>query len=503
MKNNIYATIEVGSYEVKMLVCNLREERLFVLAQKCVPSVGIERGQITNLDKLVGQIKKLKELVEVDLQQPVKNLILTMPPIEVAIEHTLGRVNLDVKQPISAEDVRKLFRQLMNTSHHEGHFPIGLIPRLFKIDENHVVQNPRGLSGMNLGLEASRILMPATTVANLVHAVERAGFKVDDIIVGSIAQTMANISSPEGFARTCDVNVGHDMTTITIVNDGKIIHANALSIGGSHLTRGIMDAFGITAELATELKNRYGKVISHTGEVTDHQVIHIDETKELFITRGMLNEVITVCADQLFQVVRGHIVDELRLREQEYQYTLTGGSAELPNLIVALQNQLPMVATVHRPSMLGVRDAKFATLVGVTIFAHEITLLLDTKAGIQTMDFSANTPVGEKKLTSKQDVIPHVGRVTAPQNKIDPNYQPQSLKDAIAGATPVANKPGGQNLRVQPKKMPLFDDLDEPFAATTVLPQVDNYMDQKLENSGVLARFFGKILNETEEETQD
>ena len=61
LKNNIYTCIEIGSYEIKLLVCNLREERMFVLSQKSIESIGIERGQITNFDKLVGQIKKIKE----------------------------------------------------------------------------------------------------------------------------------------------------------------------------------------------------------------------------------------------------------------------------------------------------------------------------------------------------------------------------------------------------------------------------------------------------------
>ena len=132
-------------------------------------------------------------------------MILTISPIDVAIEHVLGKINLDVNHPINLHDVRHLFRQVMEQPHIETHLPVSLIPRLFKIDENHVVQNPRGLSGMSLGVEVGRVLMPTTTVSNLVHAVESSGFKVDDIIIGSISETLLALTTPEMYARTLGV----------------------------------------------------------------------------------------------------------------------------------------------------------------------------------------------------------------------------------------------------------------------------------------------------------
>ena len=361
MKNNIYTCIEIGSYEIKILVCNLREERLFVLAQKCIESMGIERGQITNFDKLVGQIKKIKELAELDLKQSLRNLILTVSPIDVVVENVIGKINLDVNQPISSDDVRKLFRQVMEQPHIETHLAVSLIPRLFRIDENHIVQNPRGLSGMSLGIEAQRVLMPTTTVSNLVHAVESSGFKVDDIIIGSISETLLALTTPEMYARTCHINIGHSMTTLTIVNDGKILHARSLSIGGRDITRAISEKFNIPEKIADQLKVAYGKVIPHAEVINDHQIIHVEDTNEemRFITRGMLNEIITDWGDKLFKVIKVHIVDEMRLREQEYHYSLAGGTAELPNILYSLQSQLPMVATIHRPTMLGVGMPSF------------------------------------------------------------------------------------------------------------------------------------------------
>lgn len=505
LKNNIYTCIEIGSYEIKLIVCNLREERLFVLARKSIESIGIERGQITNFDKLVGQIKKIKELAESDLRQPLKEIILTVSPVDVVIDHVMGKVNLDVKQPISSDDVRKLFRQVMEHPHVETHLPIGLIPRLFRIDESHVVQNPRGLSGMSLGIEVSRVLMPTTTISNLVHAVENSDFKVEDIVLGSVAEALMSLATPEMYSRTCYINVGHGVTTLTIVHDGKVLHTRSLSIGGRDVTRAISEAFNVSEEVAGQLKMNYGKVISPSESTSHNQVIYIDDASEEIktITRGMLNEVVTERTSELFKEIKNHVVDEMRLREQEYHYALAGGMAELPNVLYALQNQLPMPATIQRPTMLGVRDSKYSSLVGAAIFAHELTLLVGAKTKPQPLEFDVEpekkTLVGRTK--AKKDIIPQIEKIAPPesQKKIE---NTRSLKDEIAGVATTRNETVKKTDEDVTKRIPVFGEFDDdiPLLMDEALETAeDEYIDHKLENSGMLVRFFDKIFNESDD----
>ena len=176
------------------------------------------------------------------------------------------------------------------------------------------------------------------------------------------------------------------------------IHAHCQSVDEIS-TVGSPEKFDIPEKLANQLKIDFGKVIPHAEEMPDHQVIYVNDHHEEmnFITRGMLNEVITDWGDKLFKVIKTHLVDEMRLKEQEYHYSLAGGTAELPNILYSLQSQLPMVATIYRPTMLGVRDSKFSSLVGAAIFAHELTLLLGSNSNTQSLEFDT----GLEKMLAK------------------------------------------------------------------------------------------------------
>lgn len=514
MKNNIYTCIEIGSYEIKILVCNLREERLFVLARNSIESAGVERGQIMNFDKLVNQIKKLKESTEIDLKQSLRNVVLVIPPVDVVIEPVMGKINLDVNQPIRTDDVRKLFHQVMKLNHLETHVPVGIIPRVFRIDENHLVQNPRGLAGMSLGIEAQRILLPSTAISNLVHAVQTSGLKVEDMILGSTAEVMLAINSPEMHARTCQINIGHGVTTLTFVNDGKVIHTQSLPIGGIDVNREIAEKFNISEELADELKVLYGKYNPHGKALPDYQIIHVYDTDEeveeeeaemKFITRGDLNDVITDWCDQFFKIIGLHISDELQLPEQEYNYSLSGGTAELPNILYSLQEQLPLSATICQPSMLGVRDAKYSCLVGVTIYAHELALLLGSNANKRNLKFGLDNPeqTSSFRLDSEPDLITEVAKKpdSASVDLTDifsDSVSSQSLRDAIAQMTAETSDSTEVTSEKPMKVFGEFDDIPGLDDESSALDIDTSYMEKKLENSGMLGRFFEKIFTEDE-----
>ena len=501
--NNIYACLEIGSFEIKLLVCNFREDRMYVLSEKCIPSIGFDRGQITNFEKLVKQIKKVKELIQNDLKQSLNQIVLTVPPIDTFVEPAIAKINLDVKHPIGEKDIRRLFRQVAQLPYVETHLPVNMIPRVFRIDENHLVQNPCGISGMSLALEAIRVFAPITIVSNIVHAVEVAGFKIADITTGSIPESLSVLNSPEMFARTCHINIGHSLTTITVINDGKIIHANALSIGGRDITRAIVDEFGISTEIANQLKIDFGRANDSIEAVSTEKVIYIDEEETKFITRGMLNATITSQCDRIFRIIKSYIAETIRIKEEEYHFSLAGGSAELPNIMFVLrENLLSMDSSLYRPSMLGIRNAKYSQLVGVAIFAHELALLVGSKN--YSIKFNP-LPLVLQKTSKPVESKSSKNEIAKPPEE-DPRDDAKNQQSSSEEKTELLNnldqneillfKERMAEIASEPEeKIGLFDENAKTLLGSHY---TDDYLNEKLENSGMFVRFFDRFFNEND-----
>jgi hypothetical protein len=73
----------------------------------------------------------------------------------------------------------------------------------------------------------------------------------------------------------------------------------------------------------------------------------------------------------------------------------------------------------------------------------------------------------------------------------------QSLKDAIA----LMSKSKNEQFKPENETIPVFGDFDDMTLLGDEAPELAAaYIDQKLENSGVLVRFFDRIFNENDDD---
>ena len=77
----------------------------------------------------------------------------------------------------------------------------------------------------------------------------------------------------------------------------------------------------------------------------------------------------------------------------------------------------------------------------------------------------------------------------------------QSLKDTIAGISKPNNEAFKTTSKEATKPMPVLGTFDNIAHVGDAPPELaDDYINQKLDNSGVLVRFFDKIFNENDAE---
>ena len=63
MLKNIFTSIDIGSNNIKVVVCELHNNKLNLLAASSVSSKGIKRGMIVNADEASKSIKEAFEKV--------------------------------------------------------------------------------------------------------------------------------------------------------------------------------------------------------------------------------------------------------------------------------------------------------------------------------------------------------------------------------------------------------------------------------------------------------
>ncbi len=437
VKNNIYACLEIGCAEARMMVCNIRQERLYILSQQSIVATGIENGNVVNVNQIVEKLKQLKANVEADLKQDIQNVLLAIPSIECRIDNVTNTLDLDPNQPISHANIKQLFRDIINQPTYHDQVAINIVPRAFVVDDKNAIQNPLGIIGNQLTLHAQKVTASSSLVYNLINVAELAGFRIVDIVLGSLAEALYALTPEQLKKGACHVNIGKDMTTITVVHSGKVVSSVSLSTGGRDVTQQISEAFKVDEQTAEMLKLSFGRIYH---ESTAPEIIYADELDGQFvcITRQMLTDIITSRYEAILKVVKQYLMENCYKHDQMY-YVFTGGASEIEGFTLLAKTIFAQDVTVVTPSMLGARNAKYVKLIGMAIFNHEMSLLIGQKSNIIDFDQYAN---------------------------VTPDTSSNELP-TMSTEVPAINK-GREN----------------------------SFMDQKLENSGVLVRIFDMIFDE-------
>ena len=78
---------------------------------------------------------------------------------------------------------------------------IGVVPRQYLVDGLEGIQDPRGMIGVRLEVEATIITGAKTTIHNLVKCVEKAGLKIAGLMLTSLAAGYMALSKDGKSAR--------------------------------------------------------------------------------------------------------------------------------------------------------------------------------------------------------------------------------------------------------------------------------------------------------------
>src|SRR5947208_5196392 len=118
--------------------------------------------------------------------------------------------------------------------------------------------DPVGMTGTRLEVEMYLVTVQSTAAQNLRKSVQRAGYRVADLVLEPLAASYAVLTDDEKELGVALVEVGGSSTGVAIFHEGKIRHLASLKYAGSHVTSDLVQGLGVTQSDAERLKERHG-----------------------------------------------------------------------------------------------------------------------------------------------------------------------------------------------------------------------------------------------------
>src|SRR5207245_3438305 len=118
--------------------------------------------------------------------------------------------------------------------------------------------DPVGMTGTRLEVEMYLVTVQSTAAQNLRKAVQRAGYRVLDLVLEPLAASYAVLTEDEKELGVALLEVGGGSTGVTIFHEGKIRHLASLKYAGAQVTTDVVQVLGVTQADAERLKERHG-----------------------------------------------------------------------------------------------------------------------------------------------------------------------------------------------------------------------------------------------------
>jgi cell division protein FtsA len=254
---------------------------------------------------------------------------------------------------------------------------IHVIPQEFIVDGQRGIRNPLDMIGVRLEAEVHIITGSVTSAQNLVKCVNRAGFKVENIVLESLAAAKAVLSNEDKDLGSLLVDIGGGTTDILVYIDGSPYFTNVISMAGDSITKDISYMLKIPLETAERIKKEAGccyYTLVEEGE--DVLVPAFGGRPPAVLARKDLCGIIEPRVTEIFSEIRKKIDAKGFTNRLNGGVVLTGGGALLPGIVELAQDVFGPTARVGIPRRLGELSSEFqspdfASGVGLVMYGAE------------------------------------------------------------------------------------------------------------------------------------
>jgi cell division protein FtsA len=387
------AAIDIGTTKV-CTIMGIQDDKsgLRITGVGTGPSHGIEKAVVSNVSQVKESIRQSVRKAEMMAGNRLSSAFVGVTGQYISSANKTGTIAITHgDQMVRQDDLKRVLDVALSADSPVDRKILHVIPRTYILD-GHEVQNPVGMNGNELTIEAHVISGASASVQNLSQCVNAVGIQVEDYILEPLAVAEAVLSEEEKQAGVLVADIGGGITNIAVMKDGCIYHTGVVPVGGQHVTQDIATGLSFPLELAEEMKKKYGSL----------QPLQDKEGEKVIGENGH-----NVAYGDLCDIMRARMEELMRLVVMELPRSdyaglipagivLTGGCANIPGIVEMAQRITRLPVRIGLPSALNgvssalLNDPAYATSVGLMLW----NLKNSNNKGVQ------NSGAGLRKLFS-------------------------------------------------------------------------------------------------------
>jgi len=378
MKNGtLIVGLDVGTTKICAVVGEAGDEGVDIIGFGSVPTKGVKKGMVVNMENTVESIRKAIREAEAMTGVKIEATYVGVTGGHIDSMPSHGVIAVKEKE-ITHRDVERVIDAARAVAIPFDREILHVIPAGFIVDGQNGISDPTGLVGVRLEAKVQIITGAVTSIQNLVRSCQKAGIEILGTVLQSLATAEAVLSQEEKELGVALIDIGGGTTDIAVFHEGNICHVSVLPVGGNNLTNDIAIGLRVTATEAERIKKRYGcSMISLIREDEEIEIEYTGDRQNRKIPRQYLIEILQPRVEELFKLIKEEIKNRHHLITSGV--VLTGGSVLMEGMDIMAENVLDLPVRIGNPMNIGgitevISSPVYATGVGLVIYgAREFT----------------------------------------------------------------------------------------------------------------------------------
>ncbi len=376
-KEQYIVGLDIGTSSIRVVQAKsgLDGAGFSVIGASSVPSIGLRRGVIVDIEEAVSSISSALEKVERMTGVPVTSVNVSVSGNHISSLSSHGVIAVSrADGEITENDIVRCVDASQAISIPQNKEVLHVFPKTFTLDGQTGIKDPLGMTGIRLEVDTIIVQAGLPFIKNLTRAVMQAGLEIEDMVLAPCAAAESVLNKRQKDLGVCLVDLGAGTTSIAIYEEGDLLHTTVLPIGSMHITNDIAIGLRCSIETAEKVKIAFGH--SSPKVVDKHEEIDLakfDASEEQSTNREYVVEIIEARLEEIFSMVNNELKKIHRDGKLPAGIVLTGGGANLPGIVEFSKKHLHLPSVLGKPQNVStiidrVDDPSFATVAGLVLW---------------------------------------------------------------------------------------------------------------------------------------
>ena len=326
-------------------------------------SLGLKGGAIIDLESAERAIRAAVDAAERMAKVEVQSVIVNLTGGRIGSQHYAASVDLR-SGSVGDSDVKRVLATAATHAIRPGKAVLHALPTGYALDGVPGVLDPRGLIGGKLSVDMHVVASEAAAARNVMLAVERCHLEVEAVVATPYASGLSVLVDDEAEMGVVVVDLGGGTTSLGVFSGGHLVHADAIAVGGNHITMDVARGLSTRVSAAERLKTLHGSCISSASDERDTPN-HLPKSQLVRIIKPRVEEILELVRDRLYNA--GFSAQAGR------RVVLTGGACQLTGLPEVARRVLGGQVRTGRPlGIKGLPEAgkgpAFSAAVGLLVY---------------------------------------------------------------------------------------------------------------------------------------